>query len=121
MLTQIFNILDQADAFFWGYIGFTMVIMLGCYFTLKTGFFQIRVLPTVIRTFIQFLGRSTDKTAGTHPLKVFFASVGGMIGVGNVVGIVAALQLGGPGALFWVWVAAFFWNADQIFGSLPGA
>lgn len=39
-------------------------------------------------------------------MKAFFASVGGMIGIGNVVGIVTAVQIGGPGALLWVWVAA---------------
>jgi alanine or glycine:cation symporter, AGCS family len=108
MFYQIFQLLDQINSFFWGYLGFVIVITLGGYFTIKTGFFQIRVLPVVFKTFIQFLKKSPTQQAGTHPLRVFCASSGGMIGVGNVVGIIAALQLGGPGALFWVWMAAFF-------------
>src|SRR5580704_7914143 len=108
MINQIFSLLEQVDAFFWGYIGFAMILLLGLYFTIQTGFFQIRVIPLVLRTFTQFLKRSPGNAVGTHPLRVFFASAGGMIGVGNVVGIVTALQLGGPGALFWVWMAAFF-------------
>jgi alanine or glycine:cation symporter, AGCS family len=98
----------QIDAFFWGYIGFLLIIFLGGYFTFKTSLFQLRVFPTVIKTFFQFLKKDPNVQTGTHPLRIFCASSGGIIGVGNVVGIVTALQLGGPGALFWVWVAGFF-------------
>lgn len=44
--------------------------------------------------------------AGIHPIKILFASVGSMVGIGNLVAIITALQLGGPGALFWIWIAA---------------
>lgn len=47
-----------------------------------------------------------EKVNGVHPLKVFFACVGGCIGIGNIVGVCTAVQIGGPGALFWVWVTA---------------
>lgn len=107
MLAGIFDILTVADAVFWGYIGFSLIIFLGCYLTLKTGFFQIWVFPHVIRTFVQEFFRNSSSKRGLRPIKTFFASVGGMIGVGSVVGIVTAVQLGGPGALFWVWVAGF--------------
>jgi alanine or glycine:cation symporter, AGCS family len=107
MLDSIFNCLTQIDVFFWSYLGFSLIAILGCYFTFKSGFFQIRAIPTVLRTFRHFLKYKSSSETGTHPLKVFFASVGGMIGVGNIAGIVTALQIGGPGALFWVWIAAF--------------
>ncbi len=107
MLIQVFNFLMAADAVFWGYIGFSLIIFLGCYLTIATRFFQIRALPHVIATFMQAIFQRTSEERGLHPLKAFFASVGGMLGVGNVVGIVTAIQLGGPGALLWVWVAGF--------------
>src|SRR5262249_35368517 len=44
---------------------------------------------------------------GVHPLSAFFASIGGAIGVGNIIVICAAIQIGGPGAIFWTWVTAF--------------
>lgn len=107
MSSHIFNFLMEADAFFWGYIGFSLIIFLGCYLTWKTRFFQIRAFLYVIRTFWQEIFPQSSNQRGLHPIQTFFASVGGMLGVGNVVGIVTAIQLGGPGALLWVWIAGF--------------
>lgn len=107
MLYQFFELVTQLDTIFWGYIGFSLIILLGVYFTFKTKFYQLRALPSIIQTFVHFLQKRTCNSPGTHPLKVFFASVGGMVGIGNVVGITTAIQLGGPGALFWVWIAGF--------------
>ncbi|NGX31782.1 MAG: Amino-acid carrier protein AlsT [Chlamydiae bacterium] len=107
MFELCFSFLSSVDDFFWSYIGFSLIMLLGLYFTIKTGVFQLRSLPSVIKTFFYFLTSRSLSKQGTHPLKVFFASVGGMVGVGNIVGIVTALQIGGPGAIFWVWVATF--------------
>lgn len=103
---SIFDCLTSVDSFFWGYIAFMLIIFLGCSLTIQARFFQIREFPAIVRTFFRFLRKSSSDVRGVHPLQAFFASVGGMIGIGNVVGIVTAIQLGGPGALFWVWVAA---------------
>ncbi|WP_068469771.1 amino acid carrier protein [Candidatus Protochlamydia phocaeensis] len=107
MFTYLFDFFMEADAFFWGYIGFSLIMLLGCYLTIKTRVFQIRAFRHVIYTFLQEAFQRSASERGLHPLKAFFASVGGMLGVGNVVGIVTAIQLGGPGALLWVWVAGF--------------
>ncbi len=104
---MILDLLMKADALFWGYIGFSLIMLLGCYLTWKTRFFQIRAFTSVIRTFAQEIFQKGTEERGLRPIKAFFASVGGMLGVGNVVGIATAIQLGGPGALFWVWVAGF--------------
>ncbi len=105
MLDSIFNLLTELDAIFWGYFAFVFIVVLGLILTVRAGFFQIRALPAIFKTFIQFLGKTPQGERGVHPLRAFFASTGGMIGIGNVVGIVTAVQIGGPGALFWVWVA----------------
>lgn len=107
MFNHVFNFLMKADASFWGYIGFSIIIFLGSYLTFTTRFFQIRAFPHVVSTFVQENFHHPVSARGLHPLKAFFASVGGMLGIGNVVGIVTAIQLGGPGALFWVWIAGF--------------
>lgn len=106
MINSTFDYLTRLDSFFWGYIAFMLIILLGCGLTIKARFFQIRAFPSILKTFFHFLTRSSSDVRGVHPLKAFFASVGGMIGIGNVVGIVTAVQIGGPGALLWVWVAA---------------
>ncbi len=107
MLESIFGFLMNVDSFFWGYIAFVLILLLGCCLTYQARFFQIRALPSIFKMFFFLLGKSGKGVRGVHPLRAFFASVGGMIGIGNVVAIVTAIQIGGPGALFWVWVAAF--------------
>src|ERR1700722_14683471 len=107
MLTEISIQLELIENLLWTYFGVPIVIILGLYFSFKSNFFQIRHLPLVIRTFFGFFKfRNTDQK-GVHPLKVFFAAVGGCVGIGNIVGICTAVQLGGPGALFWIWMTAF--------------
>ncbi len=106
MFEFLFTQLSLLDQFFWSYIAFVLIMILGGYLTFKMRLFQIRALPGIVMTFVQFLKMRSNGEKGVHPLRAFFASVGGMIGIGNVVGIVTAVQLGGPGALFWVWVAA---------------
>lgn len=97
----------ELDAIFWGYLGFMLIVFLGCYLTITTRFFQFRAFSAIVGTVFQEMTRPSSGERGIHPLKAFFASVGGMLGVGNVVGIVTAIQMGGPGALLWVWVAGF--------------
>lgn len=106
MIQSLFDILTQIDQFFWGYVAFTLIMIFGGYLTYAMRFFQIRALPSIIRTFVHIIKTKNTGLRGIHPLTLFFASVGGMVGIGNIVGIVTALQLGGPGALFWTWVAA---------------
>jgi AGCS family alanine or glycine:cation symporter len=108
MSGPIFEYLRQFDSFIWDYVAFILIILLGCCLTFHARAFQVRALPSIVRSFISLFTQPSDpKQRGVHPLKAFFASVGGMIGIGNVVGIVTAVQIGGPGALIWVWVAAF--------------
>lgn len=102
-----FKYLEIIDTFFWSYIGFTIVVALGVYFTIKTKFYQFRTISQLKQTIKELQQESTQFGNGTHPIRLYFASVGGMVGLGNVVGIITALVIGGPGALFWLWVASF--------------
>ena len=103
---KFFWVLNEIDTFFWGFAAFFLILLLGLYFTVHTRAFQIRSLAQIVKTFYHFLRHpvSESSSQGIHPIRLFFTSVGGMIGIGNVVGIVTAIQFGGPGALFWVWV-----------------
>lgn len=113
MLAEFTQQLDLIENFLWTYLGVPIVGFLGLYLTIKSNFFQIRHLPTVFKTFFGFFRvRNTGSERGVHPLKAFFAAVGGCVGIGNIVGICTAVQLGGPGALFWIWMTAI---AGMIF------
>lgn len=106
MLTTFVTQLELLEDILWTYFGVPIVILLGIYLTVKSNFFQIRNLPHVFKTFFGFLTYRDQGQGGVHPLKVFFAAVGGCVGIGNIVGICTAIQLGGPGALFWIWMTA---------------
>lgn len=106
MLTSLFDTLQYAEDFLWTFLGMPIVMLLGLYFSYKSNFIQIRKLPYVFKTFLGFFKKQDLNEKGVHPLKAFFAAVGGCVGIGNVVGVCTAVQLGGPGALFWIWVTA---------------
>lgn len=107
MFENLTSQLELLENFLWSYFGVPIVMCLGLYLTIKSNFFQIRNLPNVFKTFFGFL-RFKSAGIGVHPLKAFFAAVGGCVGIGNIVGICTAVQLGGPGALLWIWVTATF-------------
>lgn len=108
MFSSFFDFFTEVDSLFWSYVAFVLISILGGYLTLSARFFQIRTFPKIVATFFHCLWHREANERGVHPLRAFFASVGGMIGIGNVVGIVTAVQIGGPGALLWVWVAMVF-------------
>lgn len=98
--------LTHLDDLFWRFFAFFCIIFLGMYLTFCSRFHQLRKLPGTIALFFSLM-KGKSKGEGVHPLKIFFASAGGMIGIGNIVGVATAVQIGGPGALLWVWIAGF--------------
>ena len=106
MYHAFFSSLALFEDFLWGFLAFPALMLLGLYFSFRTKFVQIRHFPVVLRTFFGFMKVKDHEGRGVHPLKSFFACVGGCVGVGNIVSICTAVQLGGPGALFWIWVTA---------------
>ncbi len=106
MVETFFQHLESLNHFIWGHIAFVLIVGLGAYFSVRSRFFQVVRFPAIFASFIGFFKEQskTPTTRGIHPLKAFFAAIGGCIGIGNIVGICTAVQLGGPGALFWTWV-----------------
>lgn len=100
------EVLDLLELNLWK-LGFLFIIFFGFYLTILSGFFQLRKFPAILRLFYSYFHKSDDSKRGIHPLKAFFASIGGAIGIGNVVAVCTAVQIAGPGAVFWIWVAGF--------------
>jgi len=83
-------------------------MIIGMYFTILSKGFQLFKFPVIIQNFYNALYDTKIDVRGVKPIYVFFASIGGCIGIGNIVGVCTAVQIGGPGAVFWMWVAGFF-------------
>ena len=108
MLNYFLSCLEVVEDYVWTYGGVPVLMFIGIYFTYKSNFFQILKLNQVFKIFYSYIYQKSDDIRGIRPIYVFFASIGGCIGIGNVVGVCTAVQLGGPGAVFWMWVAGFF-------------
>lgn len=107
IVDPLFTILSAIESFYWSYIGFTVVIAAGIYFSVQSRFYQLKVLAHPIRTIKAVQKSSEGGGGGISPFRVYFASVGGMVGLGNIVIVITAVKMGGPGALFWLLLASF--------------
>jgi len=91
----------------WGLPLLVLCIGLGLYATIRSGFFQLRMLPTILK--YPFSKEANDSEGAGEKLSTFEAvsvAIGGSVGVSNISGVGTAIATGGPGALFWLWVAA---------------
>lgn len=102
----LLTLLSDIEDILWSYFGFPSIILFGLYLTFKSRFAQFRKFPSVVKTFLTLVTKGKETASGVHPMRAFFACIGGSAGVGNVVAICTAAQIGGPGALFWIWITA---------------
>lgn len=105
LLETLGSHLETLDNFLWGYAVLPALLVLGVYLTYTSRFVQFRRFPHILKTFFHSLTKKHTGD-GVHPLKAFFVCIGGCMGVSNVVAVCTATQLGGPGALFWIWITA---------------
>lgn len=89
-----------------GEFSLAILLLIGCglYFTLKLNFVQIRYF----KRSVDILKRKNETKIGISPMASFLLSSATRIGPGNIMGVTGAVLAGGPGALFWMWVSAFF-------------
>ncbi|QNR98167.1 alanine:cation symporter family protein [Stenotrophomonas sp. 169] len=76
----------------------------GLYFSIRTRFIQLRALPQMLALMFQHRGSA----AGLSPFQALNISLSSRVGVGNIAGVAMAIAFGGPGAILWMWVVAFF-------------
>jgi AGCS family alanine or glycine:cation symporter len=111
MIEYLFNSLEIFNNLLWGYIAIFLIFGMGLYLSFKSKWMQITQFPHIVRYFFHCLKIKEDPASqghvrGVSPIRTFYASVGGCVGIGNLVTIGVAIQIGGPGALVWVWVIA---------------
>jgi AGCS family alanine or glycine:cation symporter len=107
MIRTALQMLGNAEDFLWWYIGSPIVILLGIYLTIRSKGVQIRQFPAIFKNFFSTLSQKESGGADSlHPIRAFFASIGGSLGIGNVVAVAAAVRIGGPGTIVWIWVTA---------------
>ncbi|MFX1759010.1 sodium/alanine symporter [Rhodococcus gordoniae] len=104
MDTAVDFVTDINDTFWYAVIA--LLVGSGLYYTVRSRFIQIRLVPDMLRSVVEKPTTMPDGTKGISPFRAFSVSAASRVGTGNVAGVAIAISLGGPGAVFWMWVMA---------------
>ena len=107
MLQLIETINAAVNNFIWGVPAMICIFGVGLYLSLRTRFLQIRKFPYAIRTTIGRMFRKKDASDGAiTPFQAVCTALAATVGTGNIAGVAGAIAIGGPGAVFWMWISA---------------
>ena len=109
--------LNLVNDILWSYILIVMLIGCAIWFTIKSKFVQFRMMKEMIRV----LGDSANKQEGREhhisSFQAFMVSLASRIGTGNLAGVATAITIGGPGAVFWMWIVALLGSSSAFIES----
>ncbi|MCI7814153.1 MAG: sodium:alanine symporter family protein [Lachnospiraceae bacterium] len=107
MLHTIETINDAVNNFVWGVPAMICIIGVGLYLSLRTHFLQIRKFSYAMKTTIGRVFRKREASDGAlTPFQAVCTALAATVGTGNIAGVAGAIAIGGPGAVFWMWVSA---------------
>ena len=104
------NLITAINDLIWSNALILLCMGAGIYFSVTTKFLQVRYFKEMIR--LLFDGKSSEK--GVSSFQAFAIAISGRIGTGNIAGVATAIAMGGPGAVFWMWVIAFLGSASAF-------
>lgn len=108
MLETITAINSAVNSFVWGIPAMVCIIGVGLLLTIRTNFLQVRKFPYAIKTTIGRVFRKREASDGSMtPFQAVCTALAATVGTGNIAGVAGAIAIGGPGAVFWMWVSAF--------------
>lgn len=109
MLQIIETINTAVNNFIWGVPAMVCIFGVGLYLSIRTNFLQIRKFPYAIRTTLGRIFRKRSASDGAiTPFQAVCTALAATVGTGNIAGVAGAIAIGGPGAIFWMWVSALF-------------
>ena len=111
-IERITAVNDAINTFVWVQVGLVLLIGVGVVMTLLTGFFQVTHIKHWMKKTVGGVfdkkSRSNDDKGSVSQFQALCTALAATIGTGNIAGVSAAIVIGGPGAVFWMWIAAFF-------------
>ena len=97
------DILEKASGYLFLYLLAWLLVLGGLYFTIRTGAVQLRLFPYMVRA---ITSSRESHEGGISSFQAFAVGLASRVGTGNIVGVAIAITLGGPGAVFWMWIVA---------------
>ena len=113
-LDNLLNVVKTVNSYLSDYILIVLLVGIGVFYTVKTRFVQIRCFKQGMKQVFGNLKLNGSKqSAGMSSFQAFTTAIAAQVGTGNIIGASGAILAGGPGAIFWMWVIAFFGMATN--------
>ncbi len=107
------GILQWINDFVWGLPALVLILGVGIYITLGSGFAQVRWFPKAIKEFVGSLYKK-NTSQGVSTYRAMCTALAATVGTGNLAGVAGAIAIGGPGAVFWMWIAGVIGMATKF-------
>lgn len=111
------HLIDVTNDLLWTYIMIAALIACALYFTVRSGFVQFRMIGEMLRQLVNSNERHHGQGKHISPFQAFAVSLASRVGTGNLAGVATAIAVGGPGAVFWMWVIALIGSANAFIES----
>jgi len=109
MEQALLNIVSTINSYLSNYMLIILLVAVGLYFTIRTKFVQVRCFGEGMKkVFGNFSLRGGKQKSGLSSFQALATAIAAQVGTGNIVGACGAILIGGPGAIFWMWIIAFF-------------
>jgi len=110
MLDTILEVASRIDQILWGPLTLVFIALVALFLTVKSGFFQFRRLGFIFRNTFGRIFKQKDIVGKGKmtPFQATATALASTVGMGNIAGVATALSIGGPGAIFWMWLLALF-------------
>ena len=110
-MEQISQLIGAVNNLLYSYVLIALLLALGTYFSIKTGFIQVRYVGEMFRL---LGGKSSKSKNGISSFQAFCISIASCVGTGNLAGVAIAIVIGGPGAVFWMWLIALIGMCSSL-------
>ncbi len=99
------EVLECINRFVWGIPSLVLILGVGLYLSIRSGFAQLRLFPAAMRSFFSCFRKGSDEKESSF--QALCTALAATVGTGNIAGVAGAIAIGGPGSIFWMWVCAF--------------
>jgi len=117
MVLMFQSLVSVGNTILWSYLLIALLIGLGIYFSIATNFAQFRFIGEMFRLLVDKATVSTEGKKGVSSFQAFCISTASRVGTGNLAGVAMAISIGGPGAVFWMWLIALLGAATSFIES----
>ena len=106
--------LERINQFVWGVPALILILGVGICISIETGFAQIALFPRAVSSFFRRLFQRKKQANEVTSFQALCTALAATVGTGNIVGVAGAIAIGGPGAVFWMWVCGILGMATKF-------